>query len=198
MDIIEQLTDSFRCLPGVGPKTAQRLVYHFLKNHRKQALLLAKHLDEAMRNVVQCTQCNNFCTSEICKICSNPNRHRNLLCIVEQPTDLIAIEQSHTYQGYYFILTGKISPIDGIGVEQLGLEKLRNYCENYPVDEVIIALSPCVETQATLYYVQQILAKYPNIIVTQLAQGVPSGSELQSLDSSTIATAIKLRSHINL
>lgn len=198
MDIIEQLTDSFRCLPGVGPKTAQRLVYYFLKNNRKQALLLAKHLDDAMRNVVQCAQCNNFCTSEICNICRNTQRDRKQLCIVEQPTDLIAIEQSHTYQGYYFILTGKISPIDGVGVAQLGLEKLQAYCEQHPVEEVIIALNPCVETQATLYYLQQILAKYPKIKITQLAQGVPSGSELQSLDPNTIATALRLRNHISV
>jgi recombination protein RecR len=192
-DIIEQLTESLRCLPGVGPKTAQRLVYYFLKNNRKQALLLAKNLDEAMNNVVQCSVCNNFCTSSVCTICQNPNRNRNQLCIVEQPSDVFAIEQSRTYQGYYFILTAKISPIDGIGIEDLGLEKLKSYLNAHQLEEVIIALPPSVETQATLYYIQQLLSPFTSIRLTQLAQGVPSGTDLQSLDPLTISTAMRHR-----
>ena len=196
MGIIEQLTESLRCLPGVGPKTAQRLVYYFLKNNRKQALLLAKHLDEAMRNVTQCEICNNFCTSSTCSICQNPQRDASLLCIIEQPFDLIAIEQSHIYKGYYFILTGKISPIDRIGVEDIGLEKLEQYLQKQPVNEIIFGLSPSIETQATLLYIQQLLQKYPHIKLTQFAQGVPSGSEIQSLDPLTIGNALKHRSLI--
>ncbi|NDH09133.1 MAG: recombination protein RecR [Gammaproteobacteria bacterium] len=192
MNIIEQLTESLRCLPGVGPKTAQRLVYFFLKNHRKQALILAKNLDEAMNTVVQCQVCNNFSVETICSICKNPNRNRDLLCIVEQPTDLLAIEQSHTFSGYYFILTGKISPIDGIGIADIGLDKLEHYLNNQPVKEIIIALTPSLETQATLQYIQQIASAHP-ILLSQLAQGVPTGSELQFLDPITIGTAMKHR-----
>jgi len=192
MSIIEQLTESLRCLPGVGPKTAQRLVYYFLKNHRKQALILAKNLDEAMNTVIQCEVCNNFAVSEICTICKNPNRNRDLLCIIEQPTDLLAIEQSHTFNGYYFILTGKISPIDGIGIHDIGLNKLERYLKNEAVREVIIALTPSLETQATLQYIQHIVSTYP-VKLSQLAQGVPTGSELQFLDPITISTAMKNR-----
>jgi len=192
MSIIEQLTESLRCLPGVGPKTAQRLVYYFLKNHRKQALILAKNLDEAMNTVIQCEVCNNFAVSEICTICKNPNRNRDLLCIIEQPTDLLAIEQSHTFNGYYFILTGKISPIDGIGIHDIGLNKLERYLKNEVVREVIIALTPSLETQATLQYIQHIVSAHP-VKLSQLAQGVPTGSELQFLDPITISTAMKNR-----
>jgi recombination protein RecR len=192
MNIIEQLTESLRCLPGVGPKSAQRLVYYFLKNHRKQALILAKHLNEAMNTVVQCDICNNFAVTSVCSICQNRNRNRDLLCIVEQPTDLLAIEQSHTFNGYYFILTGKISPIDGIGINDIGLDKLERYLKNEAVKEVIIALTPSLETQATLQYIQQIVSSHP-VQLSQLAQGVPTGSELQFLDPMTISTAMKNR-----
>lgn len=197
MDIIEQLTESFRCLPGVGPKPAQRLVYHFLKNNRQQALRLSKHIEQAMNTVVQCESCNNYCTNPKCSICENPHRNQSLLCIVEHPTDLIAIEQSQVFNGYYFVLTAKISPLDGIGLEQLHLDKLNKYLQNMPVKEVIIALTPSIETQATLLYLQQIIHKYPEIKITQLAQGVPSGSELQFLDPLTIGTAMRHRSTID-
>ena len=192
MNIIEQLTESLRCLPGVGPKTAQRLVYFFLKNHRKQALLLAKNLHEAMHTVLQCQICNNFSVQNICLICENKNRNRDLLCVVEQPTDLLAIEQSHTFNGYYFILTGKISPIDGIGIDDIGLDKLARYLQNEPVKEIIIALTPSLETQATLQYIQQMISAHP-VKLSQLAQGVPTGGELQFLDPITIGTAMKHR-----
>jgi recombination protein RecR len=196
MSIIEQLTESFRCLPGVGPKTAQRLVYHFLKSNRLQALRLAEHIEQAMRTVVQCESCNNFCTEARCSICKNPHRNQSLLCIIEHPSDLLAIEQSQVFNGYYFILTAKISPLDGIGVEQLHLDKLERYLQANPVQEVVIALTPSIETQATLLYLQQLLAHYPHVKITQLAQGVPSGSELQFLDPFTIGTAIRNRSPI--
>ena len=196
MDLIEQLTESLRCLPGVGPKTAQRLVYYFLKNNRKQALHLAKNLDEAMRNIVQCDVCNNYCARKICRICSDAHRDSKVLCIVENASDVSAIEQSHIYKGYYFILTAKISPIDGVGTDEIGLDKLKHYLASKPVEEVIIALTPSIETQATLCCIQRIMTPYPNIKLSQLAQGVPTGSELQTLDPVTIGTAIRHRSKI--
>ncbi len=195
MNIINQLTESLRCLPGVGPKTAQRLVYYFLRNHRKQALQLAKHLNEAMTQVVQCKWCNNFCVVETCDICAQDTRDRNLMCIVESPTDLIAIEQSQTFQGYYFILNGKISPLDGIGLDDIGLDKLKNYLEHHTVTEIIVALTPSIESQATLQYIQQLAHAY-KIKLSQLAQGVPSGSEIQFIDALTLSTAIRFRSEI--
>lgn len=196
MDIIEQLTESLRCLPGVGPKTAQRLVYYFLKNHRKQALILAKNLTEAMNEVQQCQECNNFSIESLCKICKQSTRQRHQLCIVENPTDLIAIEQSHTYQGYYFVLTGKISPLDGISAQDIGLDKLQKYLEQYSVEEIIIALTPSIETQATLQYIHLLMKNHP-IQMSQIAQGVPMGSELQSLDPLTIANAMKHRNRLD-
>jgi recombination protein RecR len=196
MDVIDQLTESLRCLPGVGPKTAQRLVYYFLKNHRKQALTLAKNLTDAMQTVQQCQECNNFSVQAICKICQQSSRNRKLLCIIEQPTDLIAIEQSQTYQGYYFVLTGKISPLDGITPQDIGLNKLTSYLEKYPVEELIIALSPSIETQATIHCISQLI-KNPQVKSTQLAQGIPMGSELQFLDPLTIANAIRHRNPLD-
>jgi recombination protein RecR len=198
MSIIEQLSESLCCLPGVGPKTAQRLVYHFLKNNRKQALILAQHLEQAMKQVVQCQNCNNFCTQALCEICQNPNRNPKLLCIVEQAFDVYAFEQSRSYQGNYFILTAKISPIDGIGVEDLGLDKLEQYLKQQPLlEEVILALSPSIESQATIHYLQQSLSHYPKLKISQLAQGIPSGSEIQSLDPLTLSAALKHRSIID-
>jgi len=196
MDVIDQLTESLRCLPGVGPKTAQRLVYYFLKNHRKQALTLAKNLTEAMQSVQQCQECNNFSVQAICKICQETSRNRKLLCIIEQPTDLIAIEQSQTFKGYYFVLTGKISPLDGISAQDIGLDKLQSYLEKYPVEELIIALSPSIETQATIHSISQLI-KNPQFKITQLAQGIPMGSELQFLDPLTIANAIRHRNPLD-
>ncbi|HBB53320.1 MAG TPA: recombination protein RecR [Legionellales bacterium] len=196
MDVIDQLTESLRCLPGVGPKTAQRLVYYFLKNHRKQALTLAKNLTEAMQSVQQCQECNNFSVQAICKICQETSRNRKLLCIIEQPTDLIAIEQSQTFKGYYFVLTGKISPLDGISGQDIGLDKLQSYLEKYPVEELIIALSPSIETQATIHSISQLI-KNPQFKITQLAQGIPMGSELQFLDPLTIANAIRHRNPLD-
>lgn len=192
MDIIDQLTESLRCLPGVGPKTAQRLVYYFLKNHRQQALKLAKNLTEAMQQVQQCQDCHNFSAHTLCRICQQSNRDRKLLCIVEQPTDVHAIEQSQTYFGYYFVLTGKISPLDGISAQDIGLDKLQRYLENYPIEELIIALTPSIETQTTLQYIHRLIPKQC-IQVTQIAQGVPMGSELQFLDPMTISNAFKHR-----
>ena len=192
MDIIDQLTESLRCLPGVGPKTAQRLVYYFLKNHRQQAIKLAKNLTEAMQQVTQCQDCHNFSAQTLCKICQQSNRDRKLLCIVEQPTDVHAIEQSQTYFGYYFVLTGKISPLDGISAKDIGLDKLQRYLDRFHVAELIIALTPSIETQATLQYIQRLLPK-TNINLTQIAQGVPMGSELQFLDPMTIANAMTHR-----
>lgn len=195
MTLIEQLSESLCCLPGVGPKTAQRLVYHFLKNNRKQALILAKHLEQAMTLVIQCQNCNNFCTETLCAICKNTHRNAKLLCVVEQAYDVHAFEQSHCYQGYYFILNAKISPIDGIGVEDLGLDKLQDYLVKYPeLEEVIIALSPSIESQATIHYLQAILAAKPHLKISQLAQGIPSGSEIQALDPMTLGAALKHRS----
>ncbi len=195
MTLIEQLSESLCCLPGVGPKTAQRLVYHFLKNNRKQALILAKHLEQAMTTVIQCHHCNNYCTETLCSICKNPNRNEKLLCIVEQAYDVHVFEQSRCYQGYYFILNAKISPIDGIGVEDLGLDKLQDYLLKYRgLEEVIIALSPGIESQATIHYLQQILSARPELKISQLAQGIPSGSEIQTLDPMTLSAAIKHRS----
>lgn len=196
MDIIDQLTDSLRCLPGVGPKTAQRLVYYFLKNHRQQALKLAKNLNDAMHQVQQCQDCNNFSAQPLCKICQQTTRDRKLLCIVEQPTDVHAIEQSQTYLGFYFVLTGKISPIDGISAQDIGLDKLQKYIERFPIEELIIALTPSIETQATLQYIHRLIPQN-RIHVTQIAQGVPTGSELQFLDPMTIANAFRHRNTLD-
>lgn len=195
MDAISRLVSALRCLPGIGPKSAQRMVFHLLQHQRQRGLHLATCLEDAMQNVRHCLRCNNHTMEEICGICQSNARHQRLLCIVEGPADVAAIEQSNAYQGCYYVLMGKISPIDGIGPDEIGLPKLQQLVADEGIEEVILALSPTIEGQTTIYFIHEFLQAYP-IKISQLAHGIPSGGELEFLDSHTIGSALRNRAPV--
>jgi recombination protein RecR len=190
--LLNQLIESLRCLPGVGPKTAQRMALHLLERNREGGLQLASVLDEAMQNIGRCKQCRDLTEREICTICANPRRDQSQLCVVESPVDVLAIEQATAYKGRYFVLLGRLSPLDGIGPAELGLDQLAGQLENKTPEEMIIATNPTVEGEATSYYLQR-MAKTHDIRITRIAHGVPLGGELEYTDQSTLAHAFGSR-----
>lgn len=192
MDTLNHLVDALRCLPGVGPKSAQRMVFHLLQHQRQRGLHLASCLERAMSIISHCQRCNNYTEHPLCVVCQNSNRNSHLLCIVESPADVAAIEQSHAFEGYYFVLMGKISPLDGLGPEDIGLPQLKELVLSQGVQEVILALSPSVEGQTTSHFIHQLLREQ-SIHVSQLAHGIPSGGELEFLDGNTISSALRNR-----
>lgn len=196
MNSIHQLIEALRCLPGVGPKSAQRMAYFLLKHQRAKALHLAKSLETAMSSVVHCEECNNFSDQSVCTLCLNLNRDQNLLCVVDSPSDIIAIEQTHAFKGRYFVLMGKISPLDGLGPTEIGLPKLKKLIIKHQISEVIMAFSPNVEGQTTMHFISEMLAEF-QIKISQLARGIPSGGELEYLDGGTIMSALKHRAEFN-
>lgn len=193
MDItLSRLVNALRCLPGIGPKSAQRMVYHLLNNQRDRGIHLASCLQDAMVSIHHCKRCNNHTTHDICSLCADTTRDATILCVVESPADIYAIEQSQAFQGCYYVLMGKISPMDGIGPEHIGLPKLQQLISNELVQEVILALSPSIEGQATSYFIHELLRDKP-VRVSQLAHGIPSGGELEFLDGNTIGSALRNR-----
>ncbi len=190
--LINELIQALRCLPGIGLKTAQRMAFQILERQRPQGLALAKSLQSAIENVGHCKACRTFCESELCTLCSNPARHSHQLCIVESPTDVIAIEQTATFRGYYFVLMGRLSPIDGIGPQQIGIHQLNERLDNGQFTEVIIATNPTVEGEATAHYLANIIRE-KSISCTRLAHGIPMGGELEYLDGSTLSRAFTAR-----
>lgn len=189
--IIDELKESFRVLPGVGPKTAQRMVLHLLQRDRHGGRLLGQKLLEAMERVGQCRMCRNLSESNLCAVCESAHRDRSQLCIVESPVDVVAIEQSASYRGCYFVLMGNLSPIEGIGPEELGMDALAHRCED-DVREVILALSASVEGEATAHYISELL-KTSEVQVTRIARGIPIGGELEYVDGNTLALALSGR-----
>lgn len=192
MDVLLRLVDAFRCLPGVGPKSAQRMVFHLLQHQRERGLHLAECLSEAMTAIQHCQTCNNFTIQNICDLCQAPDRDPNILCIVESPADVMALEQCLIYRGRYFVLMGKISPLEGIGPDEIGLPRLRQYIEQAQIQELILALSPSIEGRTTIHFIQEHLRTLP-IKISQLAHGIPSGGELALLDGQTIGSALRNR-----
>ena len=190
--LLDQLIESLRCLPGVGPKTAQRMALHLLEREREGGLKLASVLDEAMQKIGRCQQCRDLTELEICSICASPRRDLSLLCVVESPVDVLAIEQATAYKGRYFVLLGRLSPLDGIGPAELGLDQLAARLETNAPEEMIIATNPTVEGEATSYYLQRMAQKH-NIRITRIAHGVPLGGELEYTDQSTLAHAFGSR-----
>ena len=190
--LLNQLIESLRCLPGVGPKTAQRMALHLLERNREGGLQLSATLHEAMQKIGRCKQCRDLTELEICTLCANPRRDQSLLCVVESPVDVLAIEQATAYKGRYFVLLGRLSPLDGIGPAELGLDQLAEQLEKNTPEEMIIATNPTVEGEATSYYLQR-MAKAHNIRVTRIAHGVPLGGELEYTDQSTLAHAFGSR-----
>ena len=190
--LIDQLIKSFSCLPGVGPKSAQRMALHLLERDRDRGKQLAKVLLESLDKVDNCTECRTFCETKVCKVCSNPARDKSLLCIVETPADFLAIEQTGGFKGVYFVLMGRLSPIDGIGPKVLGIDKLQEKLASKVINEVIIATNTTVEGEATAYYIAE-LTRNCGITTSRIAHGVPLGGELEYLDGGTLARALQQR-----
>jgi recombination protein RecR len=190
--LLDQLIEALRCLPGVGPKSAQRMALHLLERNREGGVHLSSVLGVAMERIGRCNTCRNLTEDETCSICANERRDRNLLCVVESPSDVMAIEQATGYQGLYFVLMGRLSPLDGIGPAELGLEELGERLREQPPAEMIIATNPTVEGEATAYYLQR-MAQKNGIEVSRIAHGVPLGGELEFTDQSTIAHAFSSR-----
>ncbi len=192
---IDQLIEALRCLPGVGPKSAQRMTFHLLERNRDGAERLAKALNHAIDTIQHCQRCRILSETEICSRCRDDSRKQDQLCIVEMPSDVLAIEQATHYKGQFFVLTGHLSPLDGIGPEALGLPQLVEIFENNTIKEVILATNPTVEGEATAHYISQ-LAHARNIPVTRLAHGIPMGSELEFIDSGTLSHAFSSRESV--
>ncbi len=190
--LLSRLVESLRCLPGVGPKTAQRMALHLLERNREGGVRLSEVLLEAMQNIGRCKQCRDLTELKVCSICANPRRDHGLLCVVESPVDVLAIEQATAYQGRYFVLLGRLSPLDGIGPAELGLDQLAAKLETDTPKEMIIATNPTVEGEATSYYLQK-MAKMHDIRISRIAHGVPLGGELEYTDQSTLAHAFGSR-----
>ena len=187
--LIDELIKAFQCLPGVGGKTAQRMALHLLERNRAEGSRLGTALAEAMEHVATCSICRNLCETEVCFLCADKRRDATVLCVVETPADLISIEQTGGYQGLYFVLSGRLSPIEGIGPEELGLDMLVTQIEARGVKEVILATNPTVEGEATAHYLSELI-KDKDITVSRIAHGVPMGGELEYVDSGTLAHAL--------
>ena len=193
--LIGQLIESLRCLPGVGPKSAQRMAYHLLEHDREGGRRLAEVLESAMRQVGNCRECRTLCEEERCGLCASERRDRGLLCVVETPVDVQALEQSTGYQGLYFVLMGHLSPLDGIGPEALGLDKLEARLRQGEVRELILATNPTVEGEATAHYISE-MARAHEIRATRIAHGVPMGGELEYIDGNTLSHAFAGRQEV--
>lgn len=190
--LLERLVEALRCLPGVGPKSAQRMALHVLERDRQGGTRLATALNEAVERIGRCRECRDLTEEPVCRICSDSRRDASLLCIVESPGDVLAIEQATGYRGRYFVLMGRLSPLDGIGPDELGLDQLATRLERQKPAEVILATNPTVEGEATAIYLQRMVARL-GIRATRLSHGVPLGGELEYTDQSTLAHAFTSR-----
>lgn len=186
--LLEQLIEAMRCLPGVGPKTAQRMAFHLLSRNRGNGKHLAECLVKAMDDIQHCQYCRNFSETDVCEICVSTHRDNHVLCVVENPIDVSVIEQSNMFKGKYFVLLGHLSPLDGIGPDEIGIKQLQEYFKSQPIKEIIIATNPTVEGEATAHYIAE-LAKHHEIKVSRIARGIAIGSELEYIDASTLAHA---------
>jgi recombination protein RecR len=190
--LINRLIEALRCLPGVGPKSAQRMAYHLLERDREGARRLAGTIADAVERVGHCRQCRTLTEEEVCSICSSGSRDRSLMCVVETPADVEAIEASTGFRGVYFVLMGHLSPLDGIGPQDIGLDLLEQRLREGEVQEVILATNPTVEGEATAHYIAEILHGL-GIKVSRLAHGIPLGGELEFIDADTLAHAFSGR-----
>lgn len=190
--LVDQLISALRVLPGVGPKSAQRMALHLLEHDRHGANTLARALSSSVEHVKRCELCRNLTEKPRCYLCSNAQRQPQLLCIVETPADVIAMEQSGMFNGRYFVLLGRLSPIDGVGPSDIGLDILEKRMSDEPMEEIIIATNPTVEGEATAHYISSRAKKY-GITVSRIAHGVPLGGELEYIDAGTLAHALTSR-----
>ncbi|NVK43592.1 MAG: recombination protein RecR [Oceanospirillaceae bacterium] len=187
--LIQQLIKALRCLPGVGPKSAQRMALHLLEHDRPAALELAVALRDAVEQVGECETCRTLSEDPVCAICASRSRDPSLLCVLESPVDMLAIEQTGGFGGYYFVLKGHLSPIDGVGPDDLGIDRLVGRLEAGEVKEVILATNPTVEGEATAHYIAEQVREM-GIRVSRIAHGVPVGGELEYIDGGTLAHAL--------
>ena len=186
---LDELIQSLRCLPGVGPKSAQRMAYHLLQRDPKGAQRLSASLAQALERIRHCARCNTFTESEMCSLCASPRRDASLLCVVESPGDLLMMEQSQSYSGLYFVLMGRLSPLDGVGPREIHLDRLVKRATDGAVAEVILATNFTVEGEATAHYISELLAG-KGLRITRIARGLPVGGELEHVDSGTLAQAV--------
>ncbi|HWM44699.1 MAG TPA: recombination mediator RecR [Burkholderiales bacterium] len=186
---LERLLQALRVLPGVGPRSAQRMAFHLLQHERAGAEELARALADALESVRRCTKCNNFAEDEVCGLCRSARRDGSLLCVVETPADLAMVEQTLSYSGMYFVLMGRLSPLDGVGPRDIGLDRLLARAADGEVQEVILATNFTNEGEATAHYIAEML-RARNVKATRIARGVPLGGELEYVDAGTISQAL--------
>jgi recombination protein RecR len=192
---LERLVEALRVLPGVGPRSAQRMAYHLLQHDRPGAEMLAQALTQALASVRRCAKCNNFSEDEICALCRSPRRDASVLCVVETPADLAMVEQTLSYSGMYFVLMGRLSPLDGIGPRDVGLDRLQARVAEGELREVILATNFTNEGEATAHYIAEML-RARAVKVSRIARGVPLGGELEYVDAGTISQALLERREI--
>lgn len=192
---LQELIDGLRCLPGVGPKSAQRMALHLLQRDREAGARLGRTLQQAMQSIVHCEQCRNFTQTPVCPICSSPERDASQLCVVESPADVLALERATAFRGRYFVLMGNLSPLDGIGPDELGLSVFEQRLASGEVKELTLATNSTVEGGATANYLAE-LARRHDVRVLQIARGIPMGGELEFADGSTLAVAFSERSEM--
>jgi len=186
---LEELIEALRCLPGVGPKAAQRMAYHLLQYDKPGAQRLAGALARVLEGIRRCTKCRSFSEEEICSLCNSDKRDASLLCVVETPADLMMMEQTLAYRGLFFVLMGRLSPLDGIGPKDIGLDLLQQRATDGVVKEVVVATNFTTEGEATAHYIGEML-KGRGLKVSRIAQGVPVGGELEYVDTGTLAQAL--------
>ncbi|WP_027351501.1 recombination mediator RecR [Halotalea alkalilenta] len=190
--LFERLVEAFRILPGVGPKSAQRMALHLLERDRAGGERIVAALGEALARIGYCQRCRNLTEHDLCALCEDPRRDERMLCVVESPADLLAIEEAGGYRGRYFVLHGHLSPLDGIGPEELGLERLEAEVAGHDYEEVVLATNPTVEGEASAHYISEQLRPY-EVRCTRLAYGVPLGGELEYVDGGTLSRAFSGR-----
>ena len=193
--LIDELIEALRCFPGVGPKSAQRIAFHLLERDRDGARRVAASLVAAADGVVNCEQCRNFSDRPVCHLCASERRDRHTICIVESPADVAAVEDTGNYSGVYFVLMGRLSPLDGIGPEDLGLDRLEQRLRDGDVEELILATGATLEGEATAYYISE-MAREAGVRATRIAYGVPLGGDLEYVDGGTLAHALSSRREI--
>lgn len=190
--LLDRLIEALRCLPGVGVKTAQRMAYDLLERNRERGRALAGTLAEAVDRVRHCARCRNFTEDELCAVCADPDRDPGLLCVVESPVDVRLLEASTSYRGRYFVLMGRLSPLDGMGPDEIGLPQLEERLRDEEIRELILAINATLESDVTAHVLQETAARH-GVQATRLARGVPMGGELEYLDAGTLATAFEGR-----
>jgi len=194
--LLQQLIDALKCLPGVGPKSAQRMAFYLLERDRDGAKNLSAALTEAVEKIGHCSMCRTLSETALCEICDSSSRDSATLCVIETPADIFAIEHTAEFRGKYFVLMGHLSPLDGIGPAELGLDLLQARLANKEINELILATNPTVEGEATAHYISNMAAKH-QILTTRIAHGVPLGGELEYIDAGTLAHAFSGRQQID-